>query len=68
LATRGFDDASPLKWVLSPEGAEKIKQATGFMYLTEEQTNAEQQRVARSVYANGATDHPLRRSMSTACV
>ena len=26
------------------------------------------QAMARSVYANGATDHPLRRSMSTACV
>ena len=65
---RGFGDKSPLKWVLSDEGAEKIKEATGFMYLTEQQTNAEQQRMGRSVYANGVTSHPLRRSMSTACV
>ena len=57
-----------MKWVLSPEGAEKIKEATGFMYLTEQQTHAEQQRVARLVYADGNKGHPLRRSMSTACV
>lgn len=42
----------------------KIEELARVTYLTEEETNAEQQRMARAAFAEGNKEHPLRSSMS----
>ena len=55
-------------WQLSLRFLLPRRYEMGKRYVEGDKKGDKKKAMARSVYANGATDHPLRRSMSTACV